>query len=69
MDIFDLSVAVFIGNALTASFAWGFLQFQKHDEGATWLAYCATLFPIIFALASLWLIGLVPHQFDALISQ
>ena len=69
MDIFDIAVAVFMGNLLTASIVWGFLSFSKHNEYAPWIAYCAFLLPIVFALGSLWATGLVPHQFDAIISQ
>jgi hypothetical protein len=69
MDILDIAAAIFIGNALSFVFAWGAWNFHKHDEAAPFMAYFAFLFPIAFALVSLYLTGLTPPQFDALTSQ
>lgn len=69
MDILDLAAAVFIGNCLTAAFVWAVIQFNKHDENAPWFVYAAFIFPVLFALVSLYLTGLTPPHLDAIASK
>jgi hypothetical protein len=69
MDVFDLGIAVFIGNALTAWFLWGCYQFHKHDEAAPWYAYGAFLIPLGMALLTLYLTGTPPPHLGALAAQ
>lgn len=65
----DFAAAVFLGNLMTASFVWGFLQFNKHDYQAPWLAYAGCLMPIGFALLCVLATEGLPPQFDALALQ
>ena len=69
MDMIDFAMAVFMGNAVTIAFAWGFHQFHKYDYKAPWVAYAAFLIPLFMLAASLYLTGEHPPQFDALAPQ
>lgn len=51
----DVAAAVFLGNVLTLSCAWGFLQFHRHDYNAPWMAYWAVILPVLFLAGSVYL--------------
>lgn len=61
-----LATSVFLGNVLTVAFVWGCVQFHRHDYKAPWLAYAATLMPIIYFLAVVVSTEGLPPHLDAL---
>lgn len=65
----DLWADVFLGNVLTLSFLWGFVQFHRFDYKAPWLAYTAVLMPLGFFLLSVISTEPMPPWLDALASQ
>lgn len=67
MEFSDLIAAVFAGNVLAVAFVWGMAQFHKHDYKAPWLAFAATLMPLILVVLSLISTEGLPPQFDALV--
>ena len=54
---------------LTLAFAWGLVQFHRHDYNAPWSAYSAVLMPIIYFAISLATTEGLPPQFDAIALQ
>lgn len=64
--MFDIAAAVLLGNLLTACVIGAFIQFKKHDEDASWLAYAGFLLPMAFLLISILLTEGMPPQFDGL---
>lgn len=56
----------FLGNVMTLAFVWGCVQFHRHDYKAPWVAYAAFVFPLLYAMAGIYLIEGLPPQFDAI---
>lgn len=66
MGFSDFVAAVLTANLMTAVFAYGIIQFHRHDSDAPWIAYGAVLMPLLFILASVIVTEGLPPQFDAL---
>lgn len=69
MNFNDVAMAVFAGNLLTIWFLYGLWMFNKHDTEAPWSAYGACLIPIVMLMATFYLNGIAPPQFDAIAPQ
>lgn len=68
MDIFDLIGAIFAGTTLTCAFIWGMGQAMKVTDprDMPWLAYAATILPLVFLLLVFLSTGQLPPHLDAL---
>ena len=64
----DFAAAIFLGNIMTLAFVWGCVQFHRHDYNAEWLAYAATLMPMIFFAIVLYTTEGLPPPLAALAS-
>jgi hypothetical protein len=69
MGLHDFIAAIFAGNLLAVGFVWGIVQFNRHDYKAPWLAYAATLMPLLYFAASLYATEGLPPHLDALAPQ
>ena len=66
MGFHSIAGALFVANLLTLAFIWGCVQFHRHDYKAPWLAYAATLMPMLYMIGSLIVTEGLPPQFAAL---
>lgn len=65
MDFWAVAAAVFFGNILTLCVLGAFIQFQRHDYKAPWLAYAGFLIPLAIFLLSISTIVAWPPYLDA----